>query len=84
MCRRIVALAMSPAPSLLEKLDKWVTETPEKIAMSFLDDKGDVIKKSCLTYSDIAVQSSNLAEYLKSPESHLKSGDRLVFLLLPH
>jgi acyl-CoA synthetase (AMP-forming)/AMP-acid ligase II len=72
---------MSHAPNLLDKLEKWATETPNKIAMSFLDDKGDILRKSSMTYSDIALQSSNLAEYLQSPESNIKSGDRLAILV---
>ena len=72
---------MSQAPNLLDKLEKWATETPDKIAMSFLDDKGDILPKSSMTYSDVAIQSSNLAEYLRSPESNMKSGDRSVMVV---
>jgi acyl-CoA synthetase (AMP-forming)/AMP-acid ligase II len=73
---------MSQAINLLDKLEKWATETPNKIAMSFLDDKGDILRRSSKTYSDIALQSSNLAEYLRSPESNIKSGDRSVISVI--
>ena len=68
---------MSPAAlTLLEKLDKWAVETPQKVALSFLDESGDIVKGSSMTYCDISVKSTNLAGYLMSGKYSLKVGDR--------
>ena len=66
------------ALTLLEKLDKWSRETPLKVAMSFLDESGDVVKGSSMTYSDINVKSTNLAAHLMSAKYNLNVGDRCV------
>ena len=68
---------MSPAAlTLLEKLDKWAVETPQKVALSFLDESGDIVKGSSMTYCDISVKSTNFAGYLMSGKYSLKVGDR--------
>ena len=70
-------ILMSAIPlSLLEKIEKWAVETPHKIAMSFLNDSGDVMEGSSMTYLDISVRSSNLAAHLMSGKYRLRIGDR--------
>ena len=68
----------SVAPALLELLEKWTLKTPNKIAMSFLNDSADVIKSTSLTYLEISVKSSQLAAHLTSGQTPLTVGNRYI------
>ena len=72
-------IAMSSvAPTLLDLLEKWTQKTPNKIAMSFLNDSAEIIKYSSLTYSEISVRSSQLAAHLASGQTPLAVGNRYI------
>ena len=64
------------APSLLDRLQHFTDVSPNKVALSFLDEGGNVIKNSALTYADISKRSSALSEHLVSGDKALKMGDR--------
>ena len=51
-----------PLPSLLERLVHWSDTKPEKVALTFVDDKG--IATSSLTYHDLTDNAKKLSHYL--------------------
>lgn len=66
----------SAAPTLLELLDGWTQKTPDKTALSFLDDSAEIVRGCSLSYSDISTRSSHLAAHLTSGQNALTVGDR--------
>jgi acyl-CoA synthetase (AMP-forming)/AMP-acid ligase II len=64
---------------LLDALMHWTKKTPEKMALSFLNEKGDV--SVSLTYRDISAKSSNLASHLL--KAGVTQGDRVLLVYPP-
>ncbi|OQR98230.1 fatty-acid-CoA ligase [Thraustotheca clavata] len=73
--------------TLLDRLNQWALEQPEKTIYSFADDSGSVV--ASLSYKDFDEETANLARLmLASPSSHakgmgLKKNDKLVLVYPP-
>ena len=67
--------------SLLERLAQWAKKQPDKSALSFLDDRGEIIVNS-LSYAELEQRSSWLAVHLLNQE-HLVVGDRVLLVYMP-
>jgi acyl-CoA synthetase (AMP-forming)/AMP-acid ligase II len=82
---RINNTTMSPSSSstpssLLDRLQCWALKYPNKTALSFLDDHGEICRE--LNYFDLARRSSLLAIHLLQ-QHHLKAGDRVLLVYPP-
>ncbi|OWZ15549.1 Fatty-acid-CoA ligase [Phytophthora megakarya] len=72
---------------LLERVEKWAVETPSKMMLSFVDDKGVVT--SSLTCAELNKRVQNVAGLLTASSSQLnkglglKQGDRVLVVYPP-
>ena len=66
--------------SFLDVFDMFVINTPTKMALSFLDDHGDVT--TSLTYQRLADSSRALAAHMMN-KLKLKKGDRVILVYPP-
>jgi len=69
------------AELLLDRVRRHVAATPDKQALSWLDDHGEVV--TSLTYAEIERQSSQLAAHLSSKGCGLAEGDRVLLVYPP-
>ena len=69
------------AELLLDRVRRHAAATPEKQALSWLDDHGEVV--TSLTYAEIERQSSQLAAHLSSKGCGLAEGDRVLLVYPP-
>ena len=67
--------------TLLERLSGWAKKQPSKSALSFLDDRGEIVVNS-YTYAELEQKSSWLAVHLLN-QQHLIVGDRVLLVYLP-
>lgn len=67
-------------PLLLKVLKEWTSLQPHKLAISYLDDRGDVTQG--LTYIQLWIRSSQLANFLIN-NLQLKRGDRVLLVYPP-
>lgn len=65
---------------LLKDLHKWEQTQPEKVALSFLDDMGNI--SASLTYIELGRRSTRLANYLVKVEQ-LPRGSRVILVYPP-
>ena len=74
----------STPSSLLDRLQYWALHHPQKSALSFLDDEGEICRTGLgsLTYLDLAQRSSALAIHLLQQQK-LKAGDRVLLVYPP-
>ena len=74
----------SSPSTLLDQLQYWAVHHPQKSALSFLDDQGEICRTGLgtLTYLDLAQRSSVLAIHLLQQQK-LKAGDRVLLVYPP-
>lgn len=72
--------AASDKKDLLDCIEYWAQEQPNKVAFSFLDDGGEITQS--LTYAEINLQSSRLGAHLISLPG-VKAGDRVLLVYPP-
>jgi len=66
--------------SLLESINYWTSKQPNKQALSFLDDDGEMVVS--LTYKDVFEKSIQLANHLKFV-AKINEGERVVLVYPP-
>lgn len=67
--------------SLMEALDAWAEKTPDKTALTFLDDAGEVVEPT-LSYGDLRRRVDGLAAHLKQ-ELCLAKGSTCLLVYPP-
>jgi len=74
----------STPSSLLDRLHYWTVHHPQKSALSFLDDQGEICRSGLgtLTYLDLTQRSSSLAMHLLQQQK-LQAGDRVLLVYPP-